>query len=228
MTSFPHAALWLFALGRGCSSPPPDAVSVEKEPFHRPVFTNSEVQVLDVVIPPKRSTLFHSHVHDLLGLTIASAPSKNQVQGQEESLETADPVGEVWYEPFPTASTHRVENLGTTPIHYVVFQLLGKAPDSDANASAWPTSAAGKVVFANARARVVRIDLAPGEESTDHEHPTGSGLLLLTGGRLVEDAGRARQLPEPGFVRWRDSSPHHTLRNAGDTPVQVFEFEIRN
>ena len=229
MMHIPQAALWMLALSRGLtSSPPPAAVPVEKEPLHSPVFTNSEVQVLDVVVPPKATTLFHTHIHDLLGLTISSAPSKNEVPGEEPTLDPPDPVGEIWYEPFPRASTHRLENLGTTPIHYVVFQLLGRPPAADAEASAWPASEVGKIVFENARARVLRIDLAPGQESPGHQHSTGFGLLTLTGGRIEEDKEPARQLSEPGFVRWRDPSSHHTLRNAGDAPIQILEFEIRN
>ena len=230
MMHIPQAALWMLALSRGLTSSPPQpaAVPVEEEPFHHPVFTNSEVQVLDVVVPPRATTLFHTHVHDLLGLTISSAPSKNEVPGQDATLEAPDPDGEVWYEPFARASTHRLENLGTTPIHYVVFQLLGKPPAADAEASAWPASEVGKIVFENARARVLRIDLAPGQESPGHQHSTGFGLLTLTGGRIQEDKEPARQLSEPGFVRWRNPSSHHTLRNAGDTPFQILEFEIRN
>jgi hypothetical protein len=229
MMHLPQAALWMLALGRGLSSsPPPAAVPVEKEPFHHPVFTNREVQVLDVVVPPKATTLFHTHVHDLLGLTIASAPSKNEVPGRDATLEPPDPEGEVWYEPFTKASTHRLENLGDTPIHYVVFQLLGKPLAGDAKTSAWPASGVGTTVFENARARVLRIDLVPGQESPGHEHSAGYGLLTLTGGRLGEDKESARPLPEPGFVRWRDPSSHHTLRNAGDAPISIFEFEIRN
>ena len=228
MMHIPQAALWMLALSRELtSSPPPAAVPVEKEPLHRPVFTNSEVQVLDVVVPPKATTLFHTHIHDLLGLTISSAPSKNEVPGEEPTLDPPDPVGEIWYEPFPRASTHRLENLGTTSIHYVVFQLLGRPPAVDAKASAWPSSEVG-IVFENARARVLRIDLAPGRASPGHEHSTGYGLVTLTGGRLEDDKEPARQLSEPGFVRWRDPSSQHTLRNAGDAPISIFEFEIRN
>ncbi|HEY6928988.1 MAG TPA: hypothetical protein VJA66_04860 [Thermoanaerobaculia bacterium] len=227
MIHFSQAAFWIFALSGGATSSPPAAVPVEKEPFHRPVFTNSEVQVLDVVIPPKTSTLFHTHLHDLLGLTISSAPSKNEVPGQKPTLEPADPEGEVWYEPFPSASTHRVENVGNTPIHYLVFQVLGKAA-ADAPASAWPDRDVGRVAFENARVRVVRIDLAAGEAAADHKHMTGYGIGTLTGGRLEEDKEPSRSVSEAGFVRWGDRSLHHTIRNAGDAPISIFEFEVRN
>ena len=202
------------------------AVPVEREPFHRPVFSNSEVQVLDVVIPPGATSLFHTHVYDLLGLTIASAPSKNEVQGQNPTLEPADPEGEVWFEPFPKPHAHRVANLGSNAIHYVVFQLLRPTPGQE-SPGLWDAVKEGKVVLQNARVRVVRIELRVNEKSLDHPHRAGYGLVALTSGRIVEDGGSEKVIALPGFVRWKEPSANHSLKNGGDTSITVFELEIR-
>jgi quercetin dioxygenase-like cupin family protein len=201
------------------------AVPVAKEPRHRPVFRNSQVQVLDVVIPPGASTLFHTHVHDLAGITISSAPSRNEVQGEKPADKPEEPEGEAWFMPFPKPWTHRLTNLGTTDIHYVAFQLLQAPPRNSpgANAQAIPT---GKVILEKPRIRIVRIDLAPGAESPEHSHRSGYGIVALTSGRVSQNGGPAELLSQGGFVAWREPSDRHDVRNSGDAPLPLFEIEL--
>jgi len=213
------------SFGRAASSPA--AVPVEKEPRHRPVFTNGLIQVLDVIIPPRASTLFHTHVHDLAGVTISSAPSRNEVKGEKPTDRPEEPEGTAWFMPFPEPWTHRIINLGSTDIHYVAFQLL-QPPPREAIAASAETSPTGKVILENTRIRVVRMDLAPGEKSRDHTHRSGYAIVALTNGRIEEDGGTAEVHSPAGFVGWRDPSTHHNVRNVNESPLQLFEFEIRD
>jgi len=55
-----------------------EPVPVEQEPHHRWIFENQYVRVLDVVLAPSESTLFHTHSHD----SIAVRLTDSQVQEQ--------------------------------------------------------------------------------------------------------------------------------------------------
>jgi quercetin dioxygenase-like cupin family protein len=70
------------------------------------------------------------------------------------------------------------------------------------------------------------MELAPNASAPAHGHETGYGLALVTSGRLEEDGGAVEAQSGAGFLRWHEPSEHHALRNAGQDPVQVLEFEI--
>lgn len=220
------AGVLMIALGLSGASPS-NVVPVEKEPLHRPIFSNDEVQVLDVVIPAQTATLFHTHSHDLVGVTIASSPSRNEIPGKDPTIEPADPEGEAWFEPFASASTHRVVNLGSRAIHYVVFQLLRPMAAKDVPTAGTAPAGGGKVVLENPRIRVVRIDLGKGEESAEHHHRSGFGMVALKSGRIAENGGSEEIVASPGFVGWRGPGSRHVPRNSGDSAIEVLELEIR-
>ena len=121
-------AIGLLGVGAAIGQPAgPRIVPVEKEPFHRPVYSNADVEVLDVVIPPGATTLFHRHIHDLAGLTVTSSPSVSEVLREKPISDAAEPAGAAWFEAIPKPIAHRVTNLGPKEIHYIVFQLLKSA-----------------------------------------------------------------------------------------------------
>src|ERR1051325_10955987 len=99
-------------------------VPVENEPMHRVVYSDERLRVDDIVIPPHAGTLYHIHLHDLVGVTIASGPSRDEKLGSRPIDEPADKLLEVWYAPHPHRDVHRVINRGATPIHMVVLELL--------------------------------------------------------------------------------------------------------
>jgi quercetin dioxygenase-like cupin family protein len=50
-----------------------EPVPVEQEPHHRWIFENQYVRVLDVVLAPGESTLFHTHSHDSIAVRRVTA-----------------------------------------------------------------------------------------------------------------------------------------------------------
>jgi quercetin dioxygenase-like cupin family protein len=193
-------------------------VPVYKEPFHRPVFVNAQVRVLDVVLPPHGTSLFHMHADDLVGVIIAPGPGRSQVLGSEWGGEE-DPgkPGDVWFATFPTPVTHRTTNSGETPIHYLVLELLG------ARREAGPDRAElrSPVVYENSRVRVSRFDLSAGASTPPHAHPGGHVLGALTAGELVPSVR-----VQPGFLEWGEADQHHVIRNAGKEPMVLIEFDV--
>jgi quercetin dioxygenase-like cupin family protein len=55
-----------------------EPVPVEQEPHHRWIFENQYVRVLDVVLAPGESTLFHTHSHDSIAVRLTDASVQEQ------------------------------------------------------------------------------------------------------------------------------------------------------
>src|SRR5256885_450988 len=56
----------------------PDAVPVEQEPQHHPVFANDFVRVIDARLPPGYKSLSHTHLQDNVAITIS--PGRDDAQ----------------------------------------------------------------------------------------------------------------------------------------------------
>lgn len=156
-------------------------VPVHEEPSHRPIFTNAEVRVLDVLLAPHATTLFHTHVSDLVGLTVVPGALRTEVPGEAPVDEVPDNAGDVWYEAFPKPPTHRGTNLGNRPIHYLALELLRPNPGSVPSSPPLPPSV-GTVVLENGRIRISRINLYPGRSTPAHAHSVGHVLAALSAG----------------------------------------------
>lgn len=202
-------------------------LAVEDEPMHRLVYRNDRVAVLDVLIPPHATTQLHTHRHDLAGFTVTSSPTREAPLGGNATNEPASPENEAWFEPFPAPSTHRVTNLGDRPVRYLMFDLLHDARPGGEKAIAAAIDSAGTTVIENSRVRVLHFRIAPGAMAPEHGHASAYGLVLATGGTIAIDERAPRTFPNAGFVSWNDDTAVlHRLRNAGDQPVDVLEFEF--
>jgi beta-alanine degradation protein BauB len=60
-----------------------EPVPVEQEPHHRWIFENQYVRVLDVVLAPGESTLFHTHSHDSVAVRLTDASAQEQPFNKE-------------------------------------------------------------------------------------------------------------------------------------------------
>ena len=80
------SAVCLFAFA-STLAPPAIAQSEEvgvpilEAPYHLPVFTNSYVTVLKILIPPERNTGYHTHTEDSVSVNILTADRTNQNLG---------------------------------------------------------------------------------------------------------------------------------------------------
>lgn len=86
-----------------------------------------------------------------------------------------------------------------------------------------------KVLYEDARIRVLRVHYAPGQVAPMHSHPARAVVVLQSeaitsttpGGRSVEDVG----LP-PNQFAFSDAETH-SVRNSGQTPVEAIEVELK-
>jgi hypothetical protein len=99
-------------------------VHVREEPRHHPVFQNQYARILDVVIPPGDTSLFHIHATPSLFLVFNSRDVTSQVKGkgwiQDHSV-----AGKSWYRSFINDTLiHRVSNQDSLPFHVTDIELL--------------------------------------------------------------------------------------------------------
>ena len=84
-----------------------------------------------------------------------------------------------------------------------------------------------RVVFENARVRVLEYTDTPGDRTTPHEHPD-SVMVTLSGFRRrlhAGDAHRDVELPA-GMSGWLPAQ-EHAGENIGDTPTHVVFVELK-
>jgi hypothetical protein len=104
---------------------PPSSVPVEEEAHHHMKFKNQYVCVLEVEIPPRESTQFHTHSHDNLSIRISDGTVQSQLLNQEWKAVSQQKSGSFTLtEGSNKAYTHRVKNSGTTTYHVLDVELL--------------------------------------------------------------------------------------------------------
>jgi len=104
-----------------------EPVPVEQEPHHRWIFENQYVRVLDVVLAPGESTLFHTHSHDNIAVRLTDSTVQEQPLDKEWGPPSKILPGDSRYMQGAHAPyTHRVKNVGSTPFHVMDIELLGE------------------------------------------------------------------------------------------------------
>lgn len=188
----------------------PIVVPVEREPQHRPVFQNAVLAVLDVRFPPGYVSLFHTHTNDNVSVRIETGPTRIDTAEAMGTEQTAL-VGRVVFNSATPPYTHRVANLGQTPIRILDIEILAKQPTPTALA---PDDMAGhEVLVDNARVRISRIVLEENEHLTNHTHPRGWLTAMVRG------------WPGPGEFTWHDAGsqarPIEASRPGGTERVEI-------
>jgi hypothetical protein len=195
------------------------AVMIDHEAKHHLVFANDWVRVLDVIVPAGDSTLYHVHSNDYVFVTFGDVALKAQAQGAEKTdLVLAN--GEVRLTTAPI--THRVLNPSSRQFHNLTIELL------KASGAPLAPGTAGEVVLDNARVRVERIVLEPGQSSARHEHRTpGLDVGVSVGTVDVINTGGATDhvAYAPASYHWNGAPRTHTLTNVGRTRVEILEIE---
>jgi hypothetical protein len=204
------------------------AVPVERESRHRPVFQTALVRILDVRVPAGDTTAYHVHAHRMVGVALVDARTWFQSPGAPPDpavVPRAVPyVFDNWAGPLPY--THRVANVDTVPLHYLVAELL--AP-SHTDTPALRDTPARRMVKEGTLARVYQVTLAPHAATESHTHAAPGLTVLATAGMLVEEGSTfgAAGVAGPGRWVWRNPAHTHVLRNTGTATLTVYELDWR-
>ena len=203
-------------------------VSIEKEPRHHLEFQNRYVRLFYVRIDPGDTTLFHTHVNDNVGVKLTDAELSDVVpKGNPEKVLVNR--GAVGFGHYPTPLTHSVSNVGSTPFHNMLVELL---PSKGVPSSA--PSLAGVAGYTlemeNERVRIFRLVLAPGQSSEDHLHALHGMSVVITEGKIAVELPRAEAETvtfKPGDYQWHDGGMRHSLRNVGSTTFEAVDIELK-
>ena len=101
-----------------------DPVPVEQEPHHRVVFENQYVRVLDVVVGPGETTLFHRHSIDNVPIILTDADNRTQFAGKDWTATPAKAKSVGFIAGTAKPYVHRINNQGSTAYHVIDVEIL--------------------------------------------------------------------------------------------------------
>jgi quercetin dioxygenase-like cupin family protein len=101
-----------------------DPVAVEQEPHHRVVFENQYVRLLDVVVKPGETTLFHRHSLDNVAIQLSDATIKRQFPGGDWVASPGKDGSVGFIAGTATPYVHRITNIGGTVFHVIDVEIL--------------------------------------------------------------------------------------------------------
>jgi hypothetical protein len=202
-------------------------VPIEQEPRHRIVFENKNVRIYDALIPPGDLTLFHTHSVDSVVVVVSGGKGTNELLGKA-SMEIAPVTGNAGFSKATNAPyTHRVGNIGVTPLRFVVAEV--KTPSESPGVPAALDAVLGhKLVVENDRVKVYRLSIDP-KQATGIRSRTLPWLRISVSQSTISVQGPGKN-PEiletkPGDFRWHEGATAQSLENVGSTTYEAIEIE---
>ena len=104
-----------------------DTVAVSKEPFHKNVFENQFVRVLDLHIAPGDTTLFHKHETPCVSISLHPVRTGSQTIVDDRGSKVSSLDRRITFEGFyQSPRVHRVWNRDTSVFHWMDVEVLTK------------------------------------------------------------------------------------------------------
>lgn len=203
-------------------------VPAHREPYHKLVFQNELVRVLDVRVPAGRVTQYHVHADPLVTVATEDAPTRVQLLGAEpgpESPGAAVPyASDNWDQERPY--THRVRNIGVTPFRRIGAEWLAPAA---ANCTDLPLPPGYRLIREGRFGRVYELHLEVGQSTPPHTHSCPGLTVQGTGGLLHSRGSQvvAQNGAGSGHWSWRNAGHRHSLHNSGDQKIILYEIDWR-
>ena len=201
---------------------------VEQTPYHVPVFRNELVTVLNVFIPPHRTSGFHRHTLDTVGVLIADTPRTGQVPGAEATVTAPRPRGSVNFSAYSRQeNVHAVTVTGDGPFHNIVVELMSPSAGGFTPST---RTASYELLLDNERVRAWRLVLAPGQVAPTITQSAPGIRIVVDGSELIESApGKADRgmAPRSGEFFWQDAGATRAVRNVGTTRLELVELELK-
>ncbi len=204
------------------------AVPVEQEPRHRVVFQNQTVRIYDCLIPPGDITLFHTHSFDSVTVVVSGGKARNEFVGKPP-LEGEPVTGASMFAKATNAPyTHRLTNIGTTPLRFVVPELLSSS--SGGVPAVLKTLPGHFLLFENDRVTVYRILVDPNQSTGIRSRTLPWLRVSISQSKIaVEGPGKNPETLETraGDFRWHDGVTNDAIKNIGSTKYHAIEIELK-
>jgi quercetin dioxygenase-like cupin family protein len=207
------------------SSSAQSPVEISGEPHHHPKFENEFVRVWDVIVPAGEATLWHAHREDNVVVALGDARLRIETAGAAPA-EGIWKFGEVRF--GKATYIHRAINIGTSPFHNVTVELL-KSPAFLTDLAKLPKQAGREPLLENARVRVYRLSLAPGEAIAMHTHPLPGLVVTISAGEIevTTEGQHTTHTVNNADVSWRAGAVTHSIKNVGKTRFEAIDIELK-
>ena len=220
-------------------------VPVYEEPRHRQVFKSGTTRILELIVLPGDTSLFHTHEDPIAYINLSTSALRTQELGKEWSqgggrgsargggARAAGPGAPAAPAPAvrvtsttsyaQTPATHRIANTGTGIVHalVVVNQTKGTGATTPKDAGF-----EGTPELTNNWFRSYRFALPPGQSGT-HTHKAPAFLVQTSDGTAVTQGARLRALNQVGDWAFFDAGVAHEMRNTSTATVEFVEVEVR-
>jgi hypothetical protein len=228
-------ALFLFLTTLLTAQSAPE-VEITAEAHHHLVFTNDQVRVFNVDVPPHADTLMHRHRHDYIYVTLGDSEVVNAVQGKDAvTVKLQD--GETGFHSGGYA--HIARNLRDQPFRNVTIELL---QDDKLRKSSikWDEDrgldvlhgGTREILFIKDNVRVSEFELQPGGTAP---MPGGACLIVAVSDLHLEATDLPRNVPhdawmslaqEAGGSIWLPGGHLHAVTNPGPHPAKFVILEF--
>jgi hypothetical protein len=201
--------------------------------FHKVIYEDQDVRVLDVVNPPHTLEEMHTHVRPSVFIVLEDHPYV--IHYEDKNLRP--PVGHTPYVLFFAATPmHAIENPGDATIHAVRVELkhpgCGPAPvplgPQDALAA---DSAYTKLALENDDVRVLEITVPPHARQEMHTDAWSAIAYVDQPAQVRYFVGdhppTAARTSAIGVVRIRPEGLH-SVENLSDTPLHLYRIELKH
>jgi hypothetical protein len=125
---------------------------------------------------------------------------------------------------FEHPITHRIDNVGTSLLQAMV--VINETAGDD-TVSSEAAGFDGMPELTNKWFRSYRHTLQPGEVSAEHRHEAPVVIIQATSGKGLAEGPMKFELNEKSQWAFFDAGVAHTLRNLGNTPLELLEIEVR-
>jgi hypothetical protein len=206
----------------------PLPIPVEEAPYHVPAFRNELVTVLNVFIPPQRTSGYHRHSLDSVGVLLNDTDRTGQVLGAAATVTPRRAPGSANFTSYTREPlVHAVTVTGDAPFHNIVVELMYAEPG---RFTAGTRGDNYTVILDNERVRVWRLALEPGQSAGTITQTAPGVRVVIEGGELVESApgkpDRAKA-PRGGDFFWQDAGETRAVRNVGTARLELVEIELK-
>jgi hypothetical protein len=224
---FVFTTVWLFSSQQLFAQSQQTAVPVEQEPRHRIVFQNQYVRIYDALIPPGDITLFHTHSFDNVSTTVSGGKLREEIPGKAPT-ERVPRTGNIGFAKGTNSPyTHRLENIGTTPLRFVVAEVHASSA-SPGPPAALDAVSGHKLVVENDRVKVYRVSIDP-KQATGFRSRTLPWLRISISQSMISihEPGKPPETLEtkPGDYRWHEGNTTDSIENVGSTTYEATEIE---
>jgi len=201
-------------------------VPVHEEPRHHPVFQNSAVRILDVLIPPGDTTLFHIHQTPSVFIRLTSTAIGSQLQGGVASARKSK-AGTIMFENLaaPNIEIHRVWNADKDTFQVIAVELLFNNTGFVENPLAIPDL---HLEIDTTWIRAYRLNLSKGKDFKLKEKKESFILVSLhTSNLKIEESGKSRKqtLKPASFFEIKSMQPFY-LKNISEDTAEFILLQL--